>query len=195
MREAPGEVTLLLQELKRGDKDALNRLIPHVYAELRRLAAHYMKGECRGRTLQPTAVVHEAYLRLIEQSRADWQDRTQFLCVAGLMMRRILVDHARRRLRKKRDAQAVHLGIASAIPDREARQEEILAVDQALARLSEFDPQAGRVAELRYFAGMTVADTAAALGISPRTVKRDWAAASAWLRGELRVATVRQAPV
>lgn len=192
MREPPGEVTLLLREFRQGDKDALNRLIPYVYDELRRDAAHYLRAERREHTLQPTAVVHEAYLRMLGQSRAGWQDRTQFLCVAGLPMRRVLVDHARRRLRSKRGhpgCAADDARISAGMP----QQEEILAVDEALARLWEFDPEAGRVAELRYFAGMTVEDTAAALGISPRSVKRDWAATSAWLRGELRSDSARKA--
>ena len=186
MKESPGEVTLLLNELKLGNKDALGRLVPLVYRELRLRAAQYLQAERTGHTLQPTALVHELYLRLVEQDRADWKDRAHFLAVAAKLMRHILVDYARARGTAKRDGMATRIEIAGFELGGEApRTEEILAVDEALDRLAELDPQQTRVVELRYFAGLTVEETAEAVGISPRTVKRDWAMASAWLRSEL----------
>jgi RNA polymerase sigma factor (TIGR02999 family) len=186
VKALPGETTRLLAEVKRGNKDALGKLMPLVYTELRHLAGHYLRAERIGHTLQPTALVHEAYLRLVGQDRADWQNRAHFMGVAAQLMRRILVDYARRRLAGKRggiavkvDLDGVDLGAGT------PKLEEILAVDEALRRLSELDPQQGRVVELRYFAGLTVEETAEALGISTRTVKRDWAVAEAWLRCEL----------
>lgn len=186
MTEHPGDVTLLLNELRLGNKDALGELMPLVYRELRRLAGHYLQVERIGHTLQPTALVHEAYLRLVEQDRGDWKNRAHFLGVAAQMMRRILVDYARARQTAKRDGVAVSVDRVSFGPHGgELRLEEILTVDEALDRLAALDPQQTRVVELRYFAGLTIEETAEAVGISPRTVKRDWAMASAWLRSEL----------
>lgn len=182
MAPSPGEATLLLAEVKRGNQDAFAKLIPLVYKELRRLAGHYMRDERISHTLQPTALVHEAYLRLAGQDRADWQNRAQFLAVAAQMMRRILVNHALRRKASKR-AGPVPAEVDRFDQDAAAGHfEEIVAVDDALRRLSELDPQQGRVVEMRYFGGLTVEETAAALGVSPRTVKRDWATAKAWLQ-------------
>ena len=179
-------MTLLLNELKRGNQDALGRLIPLVYGELRRLAGHYLQAERVEHTLQPTALVHEAYLRLVEQDHADWRNRAQFMAVAAQIMRRILVDYARAHGAAKRGGTAVRIELASSDPAGDgSRAEEILAVDEALERLTALDPQQARVVELRYFAGLTVQETAEALGISSRTVKRDWAMAAAWLRTEL----------
>ena len=186
MANPDGEVTLLLAEMKLGHKDALDRLMPLVYAELRRLAGHYLRGERIGHTLQPTALVNEAFLRLVGQNRADWRHRGQFIGVAAQLMRRILVDYARQRAAGKRAGSAVTL-------DEERlsrgggidRTEEILAVEEVLGRLIELDPQQARVVELRYFGGLSVEETAEALAISPRTVKRDWAMARAWLRAQL----------
>jgi RNA polymerase sigma factor (TIGR02999 family) len=184
--KSPGEVTVLLAELKRGREDALGRLMPLVYKELRRLAGHYLRYERIGHTLQPTALVHEAYLRLVGQDRADWQNRAQFMGVAAQLMRRILVDYARERTAAKRgggavkiDGEGLELGVSL------EQSEQVLAVDEALARLSKLDPQQAQIIELRYFGGLTVEETAEALGISPRTVKRDWAMAKAWLHAEL----------
>jgi RNA polymerase sigma factor (TIGR02999 family) len=186
VKESPGEVTLLLKELKLGNKDALGQLVPLVYRELRLLAARYLQAERTGHTLQPTALVHELYLRLVQQDHADWKDRAHFLAVAAQLMRRILVDYARARAAAKRDGMATRIEIAGFELSGEApRTEEILAVDEALDRLAELDPQQTRVVELRYFAGLTIEETAEALGISARTVKREWAMASAWLRNEL----------
>ena len=185
MAEARGEVTELLAELKLGRKDALDRLMPLVYRELRRIAGHQMRDERVGHTLQPTALVHEAFLRLVEQSRADWQNRAQFMGVAAQLMRRILVDHARRRAAAKR---GVAITLNEEIFNRAAgadRTEEVLAVDEILSRLAELDPRQARIAELRYFGGLSVEETAEAMGLSARTVKGDWAMAKGWLRSQL----------
>ena len=184
--ESPGEVTLLLHELKLGNRDALGRLVPLVYEELRRVADRCLRRERPEHTLSTTALVHEAYLRLVEQDRADWKDRAHFLAVAAQLMRRILVDYARARATAKRAGVAAQIDLAGLeLGGEEPPVEQILAVDEALNRLAELDAQQTRIVELRYFAGMTVEETAEAVGISPRTVKRDWAMASAWLRSEL----------
>jgi RNA polymerase sigma factor (TIGR02999 family) len=184
MQESPGEVTQLLAEMKLGNKEALPKLIPLIYNELRRLAAHCLRDERSGHTLQPTALVHEAYLRLVEQSRADWRNRAQFLGVAAQLMRRILVDYARQRVTAKRGGGRSEPLEGGAEGCEIGQPEQVLAVDEALARLSKLDPQQAQVVELRYFGGLTVEETAAALDISPRTVKRDWTMAKAWLRVE-----------
>ncbi len=182
----PDEITVLLHRLKRGDEGAADRLWRIVYEELRRIARAYMRKEAPGRTLQTTALVHEAWLRLADQTQVDWQDRTHFYRVAAQMMRRVLVDHARARLADKRGAGATKVSLEwVAIEPTPQKLEEILAVDEVLSRLSEFDQQQARIAEMRYFAGMTVDETATALGLSSRTVDREWALASAWLRAEL----------
>jgi RNA polymerase sigma factor (TIGR02999 family) len=184
--DSPGEVTVLLAEMRSGRKDALERLLPLVYHELRRLAAHYMKDERPGHTLQPTALVHEAFLRLAGQERANWRNRAQFMGIAGQLMRRILVDHARKRFAAKRGGWQATLTDAIGKHGTHVTQpEEILAVDEALARLESVDCQQARVVELRYFGGLSPAETAAALGISQRTVEREWSMAKAWLRAEL----------
>ncbi len=181
MNELPGEVTALLKQVKRGDADAMGKLMPLVYRELRRLAEHYMRGERPGHTLQPTAVVHEAYLRLVGMDRLDWQNRAQFLGVAAQLMRRILINYARQRIAAKRGGSGGRadfdvVDVASA-----EDPEEMLAMDMAITRLGELNPEQSRVVEMRYFGGMSVEETAEALGIAPRTVKRHWALAKAWL--------------
>ena len=187
MPDTPGEVTLLLAQMKGGNQDALARLMPLVYRELRLLAGHFMRDERRGHTLQATALVHEAFLRLVDQAHADWQCHTQFTGVAAQLMRRVLVDHARRRATAKREA-----GVQVTLDDAQLNQgantgqaEEILVVDEVLARLQELDPQQTRVVEMRYFGGLSVEETAEALGISTRTVKCDWAMPKAWLKSQL----------
>ena len=186
MPDSPGEVTLLLAEMKRGDSQALQRLIPLVYNEMRHLAAHFLRNEREGHTLQPTALVHEAYLRLAGQNRAQWQNRPQFMAVAAQVMRRILVDYARQRVAAKRGGNEAPVEIEVAEISSGAEQSaEVLEVDEALTRLGEFDPQQARVVELRYFGGLTVEETAEALEIAPRTVKREWATAKAWLKAEI----------
>lgn len=186
MGESPGEVTLLLAEVKLGRQDALPKLLPLVYKELRRLAGHYLRDERIGHTLQPTALVHEAYMRLVGQDRADWQNRAQFMGVSAQLMRRILVDYARERTAAKRGGGAVRIDDEGFELAANAEQsEQVLAVDEALARLSKLDAQQAQIVEMRYFGGLSVEEAAEALGISPRTVKRDWAMAKAWLRTEL----------
>ena len=186
MQDSPGEVTMLLAEMKRGDSGALPRLIPLVYNELRRLAANCLKDERDGHTLQPTALVHEAYLRLAGQNRAEWQNRAQFMGVAAQLMRRILVDYARQRIAAKRGGGETPLDIdVLEIAAGVEQSAEMLAVDEALERLTAMDPQQAQVVEMRYFGGMTVEETAEALDIAPRTVKREWAIAKAWLRVEI----------
>jgi RNA polymerase sigma factor (TIGR02999 family) len=185
MAETRGEVTRLLAEVKLGGKDALDQLITLVYGELRRIASRQMKAERTSHTLQPTALVHEAFLRLVDQSRTDWQNRAQFFGVAAQVMRRLLVDYARRRRAAKRGF-AVTLNEEVFQRGTNADQtEQILAVDQILARLAELDPRQARVVELRYFGGLSVEETAEALGIATRTVKLDWAMAKAWMKSQL----------
>ena len=185
METSPGEVTLLLAKARHGHEDALAKLMPLVYKELRRLAGHYMRNERIGHTLQPTALVHEAYMRLVGQDCTDWQNRSHFMALAAQMMRRILVDYALKRKADKREG-GVRADIDRVAPPAPAVSlDEILTVDESLRRLSELDPQQGRVIEMRYFGGLTVKETAEALGVSPMTVKRDWATANAWLHREL----------
>ena len=185
MAGTPGEVTVLLGEIRLGRQDALAELVPLVYRELRRLAGHHMRNERGGHTLQPTALVHEAFLRLIGQDRTDWKNRAQFMGVAAQLMRRILVDHARRRSAAKR---GVGITLNEEIVGRSAgtdRIVEILEVDEILGRLAELDARQARIAELRYFGGLSVEETAEAMGVSARTVKSDWAMAKAWLHSQL----------
>jgi RNA polymerase sigma-70 factor (ECF subfamily) len=185
MADSRGEVTILLDELRFGSKDALDRLIPLVYSELRRVAGQCMRDERPGHTFQPTALVHEAYLRLVGQDHAGWHSRAQFFGVAAQLMRRLLVDHARGRRTLKRGAP---ITLSQEILHRAAttdQTEEVLAVDQVLTRLAELDPKQVRVVELRYFGGLSVEETAEAMAISPRTVKRDWALAKAWMKTQL----------
>lgn len=182
----PGEVTLLLHRASAGDAEAAGEAVRLVYHELRRIAGAYMGQERSGHTLQPTALIHEAWLRMANQSRVEWRDRKHFFGVAAEAMRRALVDHARARLAEKRGsgAEAAPLEWVE-IDTAPAKLEEVLAVDEALERLRKFDALQARIVELHYFAGMTVRETAEALEVSPRTVDREWAMAAAWLRREL----------
>ena len=185
MPESSGEITALLAQMKRGNNDALTKLIPLLYDELRRLAAHFLKDERQGHTLQPTALVNEAYLRLAGQTRADWQNRAQFMAVAAQVMRRILVDYARQHIAAKRGGGIAGVSLDEVRTGGGEPSEELLVIDEALDRLKELDPQQARVVEMRYFGGLTVEETADALDIAPRTVKREWAMAKAWLRVEI----------
>jgi RNA polymerase sigma factor (TIGR02999 family) len=185
MVSSAGPVTRLLGRLRGGDQDALAELVPIIYKDLRRLAGQYLRQERIGHTLQPTALVHEVYLRLLKQRRADWQNRTQFIAVAAQLMRRILVDYARQRRALKR-------GPTITLDLEKVRQsasvgglEEVLAVDEALARLAQLSLQQSRVVEMRYFGGLTLEEIAQVLGVSARTVNRDWAVAKAFLRSDL----------
>lgn len=175
------DVTQLLVNWSRGDRAALEQLTPLVYGELRRLASRYLRRERPGHTLQSTALVHEAYLRLIDQRSVHWQNRAHFFGIAARLIRRILVDHARSHHAQKRGADAPMLSLDEAIATPQKRDLNLVALDDALERLAQFDPQQSRVVELRFFTGLSIEETAEVLGISPATVKRDWVAAKAWL--------------
>jgi RNA polymerase sigma factor (TIGR02999 family) len=179
-------VTQLLLEWGAGDRDALDRLLPVVFDELRRLAGAYLRRERADHTLQPTALVNEAYLRLVDQRNVGWQNRAQFFGIAANLMRQILVDHARRRDAEKRGgSNRQRLSLTQA--ERIAREQEVdvLALDEAMERLAAFDPQQARIVELKFFAGLTIEETAEVLGVSHATVEREWKLARAWLRREL----------
>jgi RNA polymerase sigma factor (TIGR02999 family) len=186
-RQMEGEaVTQLLLEWGAGDRDALDRLLPVVFDELRRLAHAYLRRERADHTLQPTALVNEAYLRLVDQRSVRWQNRAQFFGIAANLMRQILVDHARKRAAEKRggsDKQRLSLTQAGLI----AREQEVdvLALDEAMERLAAFDSQQARIVELKFFAGLTIEETAEVLNISHATIEREWKLARAWLRREL----------
>ena len=185
MVDDPGEVTRLLVEVKSGRKDALDKLLPIVYGELRRIAGRQMRGERAGHTLQPTALAHEAFLRLVDQNPGGWQNRAQFFAVAAQLMRRFLVDYARKRRAAKRGIPvSLNEGILQQTQGSD-QTEEILAVDEVLAQLSELDKRQARVVELRYFGGLSVEETADAMGIAARTVKLDWAMAKGWMKSRL----------
>jgi RNA polymerase sigma-70 factor, ECF subfamily len=181
------DVTGLLISWSQGDQTALDRLMPVIYAECRRIAARQLRREHREHTLDPTALVHELYLHLVDQRRASWANRTQFFGVAAQLMRRVLVDDARARHAAKRGGSAtfVSLDAIANAPD-DSRAADVLAIDEALERLAAFDPEQVRIIELRFFAGLTVEETAELVGRSPRTVKREWQLAKAWLYRELR---------
>ena len=178
-------VTELLAAWGGGDQAALERLVPIVYGELKRIARRQMYREGAGHILQTTALVHEAYMKLVSVSGARWQDRAHFFAVSSQQMRRILVDAARSRLRKKRgaDAEVVSLDDAPALST--SRAAEFVALDDAMSELETFDPRRSRVVEMRYFGGMSIDETAAVLKVSPATVLRDWNAAKAWLYAQL----------
>jgi RNA polymerase sigma-70 factor, ECF subfamily len=187
MSSTRGEVTRLLGAWQEGDRGAGDRLLPMVYRRLRRMAARYMAGERSGHTLEPTALVHEAYLRLAGGSQPAWRDRRHFFAVSARLMRRVLVDHARARGAAKRGGEAVHVPLdsepASRRPDLLA---DLLALDQSLLRLSEIDPRKGRIIELRYFGGLTVDEVAEVLGVSAPTVALESRMARAWLAARNR---------
>jgi RNA polymerase sigma-70 factor (ECF subfamily) len=180
-----GEVTRLLLELKQGNKEAEGKLIPLVYNELRRIAGTYMRREAPGHSLQPTALVHEAYLRLTDLKKIDWQSRSHFFAVSATIMRRIVVDHARASRARKRGDGWDAVSLNDAILPSPERAPEILALDEALNRLAELDQRQSKIVELRFFAGMSEEEIGSVLGISARTVKRDWRIAKAWLFKEL----------
>ena len=185
MDTSRGDVTMLLRELKNGNQHAEEKLIPLVYNELRKLAGGYMRRERSDHTLQATALVHEAYLKLIEQ-HVDWQGRAHFFGIAAQMMRRILIDHARAHLRDKRGGGAIEVQLEDAVVFAPERASELLRLDASLDRLAKRDERQGKIVELRFFAGLTVEETAKVLGISDKTVKREWSMAKAWLHGDLK---------
>ena len=185
MASASGPVTQLLLAWSNGDRAALERLIPVVYPELRRIAGRYLRHERIGHTLQPTALVNEAYLKLINQEHAHWQNRAQFFGVAAQLMRRILVDHARERAAGKRGGGATPVTLVDGMGASPARGVDVIALDDALTRLANLYPEQGRLVELRYFGGLTIEETSEVMGLSPATVKRQWTAARAWLLSHL----------
>ncbi|MGQ0814153.1 MAG: sigma-70 family RNA polymerase sigma factor [Gemmatimonadota bacterium] len=181
------EITRLLSRWSQGDETALEQLVPLVYEQCRAIAARQLRQERAEHTLQPTALVHELYLRLVDQKHASWQNRAQFFAVAAQLMRRILVDYARARRTAKRGGSAVFISLSGAADSAEEEQHvaDVLAIDEVLSRLSRIDPEQVRIVELRYFAGLTVEETALIVQRSPRTVKREWRLAKAWLHREL----------
>ncbi len=178
-------ITRLLVRWRNGDRAALDELAPRIYTELRRLARHYLRRERPDHTLQPSDLVHEAYLRLADEKEIDWQNRAHFFGIAAVRMRHILVEHARGRLAAKRGGGQYLLSLSKVDQQAEDRDVNLLALDDALERLATIDAQKSRIVELRYFGGLTIEETAEALRISPATVKRDWSMARAWLRSEI----------
>ena len=186
MPPSAGQVTKQLQALRRGDSQAESILAELVYDDLHSRAQQYMRRERPDHTLQPTALVHETFLKLLRQPTIEWQDRAHFLAVASVVMRRILVDHARRRNAGKRSGAKQQVELNERHAARHPHLDQLLALDEALTRLSQMDPRQGRLVELMYFGGLTEEETAEALGVSVRTVKRDWTSARAWLQAQLR---------
>ena len=181
-------VTASLLALSAGDRSGAERILPLVYDELRRLAANYLRRERRpDHTLQPTALVHEAYLRLVDQSRVDWKNRAHFCALASEMMRRILVDHARRHYAQKRGGAETRIALDDAVSFPGDAGVDVVAVDEALFDLARLDPQQSRIVELRFFGGLTLDETAEVMGVSRSTVQREWNMAKAWLYGQLRI--------
>src|SRR5690349_4671209 len=175
------EVTQLLGDWSGGDEAALEQLIPLVQPELHRLAHYYMSRERAGHTLQTTALLDEAYLRLVNETKRSWKSRTHFLAATAQLMRRIMVDHARERLAAKRGGGGLRIPLEDVALVTPTRSEELLALDEALEKLSAFDPRKGQIVELRYFGGLTVEETAEFLKLNQRTVEREWTMAKAWL--------------
>lgn len=185
MEGTPGEVTNLLIELRQGNREAEALLIPLVYKELRHIAANYLRKENPQHSLQPTALVHEAYLRLTNMREIDWQSRSHFFAVSATLMRRILVDHARAQQTSKRGDGWDAVSVDEAILPSPERAREIVALDDALTKLAMLDRRQSKIVELRFFAGMSEEETGSVLGMSARTVRRDWRVAKAWLFREL----------
>ena len=179
------DVTLLLKRLSSGDEQALAELIPQIYDELRRLASFYLQSERVDHTLQTTALVHEAYLRLVDQKQVEWSNRSHFFGVAAQMMRRILVDHARKHVSLKRGGSFSRISLEQAAVFSRERPRELIVVDELLTRLASLDPQGSRIVELRFFAGLSLEETAEVTGLSSAKVRREWSAAKAWLTREM----------
>jgi RNA polymerase sigma factor (TIGR02999 family) len=180
------DITVLLNNARKGDQGALNELLPLVYDELRRVAANQLRNERSDHTLQATALVHEAYLRLLEQKEVDWNNRLHFFSIAAEMMRRILVNYAIQRNAKKRGDGAAKIALDEAISFSKEKDLDIIVLDETLNELAKFDPDQAKIVELRFFAGLTIEETAAALGISESTVKREWRSAKAWIMGRMK---------
>jgi len=178
---SPEPVTALLKRWRQGDSAALEKLVPLVYSELRRIAARQLRRERPNHTLQPTALVHEVYLKLVDQHRIEWQNRAQFFGIAAQLIRRILVDHVRNRRTAKRGGGTLTVALDDAVSEPARENIDLVKLDDALLSLAAKDEQQSRVVELRFFGGLSIEETAEVLRISPSTVKRDWAAAKAWL--------------
>jgi RNA polymerase sigma factor (TIGR02999 family) len=185
MPTASGQVSALLDDLQKGDPAAASRLLPIVYNELRRLAAHYMRRERPGQTIQPTELVHEAYLRLVAEQHIVWQGRSHFLALAATSMRRILVDRARKKMADKHGGGAEKVQLDEALVFSPGKSKNIVALDDALKRLELLSPRQSRVVEMRFFGGLEMEEVAKIEGVSLRTVKQDWSLARAWLHREL----------
>jgi RNA polymerase sigma-70 factor (ECF subfamily) len=179
------QITQWLVSCKGGDPEALERLLPLVYDELHRQAMGFFSRERAGHTLQPTALVNEVYLRLVDQHEVNWQNRAQFFAIAAQMMRRILVSHARGRRAAKRGGDERRITLADGVAIAPSRDVNLLAVDEALTRLEAIDPEKSRMVELRFFSGLSVEETAEVMGVSPRTIDRKWQTAKAWLHREI----------
>jgi RNA polymerase sigma factor (TIGR02999 family) len=182
---APRDFTRLLVDWRNGDKTALDQMTPVLYEELRRLARYFLASERPDHTLQPTALVHEAYMRLVDQHAVDWKNRAHFLGVAASMMRRILINHARAHRAAKREGYAQALSLEDALGVFTNPRVDLIELNQALHQLTEMDPQQGKVVELRYFGGLTIEETAEVMGISAATVKREWGTARLWLMQQM----------
>ena len=185
MRPASTDATSLLKRYSNGDQEALVDLIPQIYDELRRLASSYLRAERVDHTLQTTALVHEAYLRLVDQKQVEWNNRNHFFGVAAQMMRRILVDHARKHVSLKRGGSFARISLEQAAVFSRERPRELIAVDELLTRLAAVDPQGSRIVELRFFAGLSLEETAEVTGLSTAKVRREWSATKAWLTREM----------
>ena len=190
MKPSPNEVTRLLLDWSNGDRAALDELVPLVYDELRRLAHHYMRQERAEHTLQTTALVNEAYVRLIDQNSVHWQGKAHFFAIAAQMMRRILVDYARSRRYAKRGAEAHQVSFDESAIVSPQKGAELVAVDEALNDLAEHDVRKSKIVELRFFGGLNIEETAEVLGISPTTVQREWRSAKAWLYQAINQGTI-----
>ena len=188
------DTTALLLLAAGGDTRAVDRLLPVVYDDLHRVAHHLMRGESPGQTLQTTALLNEAYLRLIDQRRVDWKGRTHFLAIGAQAMRRVLVDHARARQRDKRGGRRQRVELGDDIVLQPGQDDDVLAVDEALEKLAKVSPRQARLVEMRFFAGLDMAQAAEALGVSKRTAEGDWTHVSAWLRRELSGDTAGSPP-
>lgn len=183
---AADNVTQLLISLSNGDRAVVDLLLPVIYDELRKLASSYLRRERPDHTLQPTALVHEAYIRLVDQTRVNWQNRAHFFGVAAQIMRRLLVDHARKHNAEKRGHDFQKLSLDENIDRAVERSSELIALDDALKSLAEFDEQKAKMVELRYFGGLSIEETADVLGVTPTTIKRHWRFAKAWLYSEMQ---------
>jgi RNA polymerase sigma factor (TIGR02999 family) len=186
MPDIRGDVTRLLGQLRAGDAGASDQLVPLIYEELRRIAGAQMRRERPGHTLQATAVVHEAYMRLVGEQELEWQNRAHFFAIAAKTMRRILLDYARQRHAGKRGGEGAHkVDLEMELLVGDDRLDQVVTVDEILTRLNEMDPQQARIVELRFFAGLNVEETAEAMGLSATTVKREWRSAKAWIHSNL----------